>query len=176
MLEVIRGVLKRRLAAEAQVSLFGENTRRDLPCPYITIDVDFILSDPKQQAIEERPTDTIGKISRLYLKWSLSDQTMKPKLHLGLALVLSAGLLGCSTTHDQLSGWPVRYHNPQYDLTFSLPASWRGYSVLTRHWNGGNDSPALDKILVTEHNTGCQINADVLRSQNLNVRSHMLKV
>src|ERR1039458_2020210 len=79
MLEVIRGVLKRRLAAEAQVSLFGENTRRDLPCPYITIDVDFILSDPKQQAIEERPTDTIGKISRLYLKWSLSDQTMKPR-------------------------------------------------------------------------------------------------
>jgi hypothetical protein len=42
-------------------------------CPYIKVDVDFILSDPKQKAIEERPTDTISKISKPYLEWGTID-------------------------------------------------------------------------------------------------------
>ncbi len=41
--------------------------------PYIKVDVDFTLSDPKQKAIEERPTDTISKISKPYLEWSTID-------------------------------------------------------------------------------------------------------
>jgi hypothetical protein len=32
---------------------------------------------------------------------------------------------------------PVVYHNKQYDFTFFLPAGWKGYSVLTGQWDGG---------------------------------------
>ena len=60
---------------------------------------------------------------------------MKPKLILCLALVLSGGLFGCSTAHTDLSDLPIHYYNPQYDFTFSLPASWRGYSVLIQQWD-----------------------------------------
>jgi hypothetical protein len=42
-------------------------------CPYIKVDVDFNLSDPQQKTLEERPTDTISKISKPYLDWSISD-------------------------------------------------------------------------------------------------------
>src|SRR6266705_1999661 len=38
-------------------------------------------------------------------------------------------------TVSQPSGLPVRYHNTQYGLTFFLPASWRGYSVLIQQWD-----------------------------------------
>jgi hypothetical protein len=40
-------------------------------CPYIKVDVDFTASDPKQK--DERPTDTVSKISKPYLEWSIID-------------------------------------------------------------------------------------------------------
>jgi hypothetical protein len=42
-------------------------------CPYVKVDVDFNLSDPKQDVLEERPTDTISKISKPYLDWGVGD-------------------------------------------------------------------------------------------------------
>ena len=42
-------------------------------CPYVKVDVDFNLSDPKQDVLDERPTDTIAKISKPYLDWSVGD-------------------------------------------------------------------------------------------------------
>jgi hypothetical protein len=42
-------------------------------CPYVKVDVDFNLSDPKQDVLDERPTDTIAKISKPYLEWRISD-------------------------------------------------------------------------------------------------------
>jgi hypothetical protein len=42
-------------------------------CPYIKVDVDFTVSDPKQKGIEERPIDIINKVSKPYLEWSLID-------------------------------------------------------------------------------------------------------
>ena len=42
-------------------------------CPYIKVDVEFTLSDPKQLGLEERPTDIISKISKPYLEWSIID-------------------------------------------------------------------------------------------------------
>ena len=42
-------------------------------CPYIRVDVDFILSELKQYGLEERPSDTISKISKPYLDWSVVD-------------------------------------------------------------------------------------------------------
>jgi hypothetical protein len=73
------------------------------------------------------------------------------KIILCLALVLSGGFFGCSTDHNHLSGLPINYYNAKYDFTFSLPASWQGYSVLTEQWDGGDLSPAQDKIIYTEH-------------------------
>jgi hypothetical protein len=42
-------------------------------CPYIKVDVDFTLSGPEQNVLEERPTDTINKVSKPYLEWSIGD-------------------------------------------------------------------------------------------------------
>lgn len=42
-------------------------------CPYLKVDVDFTPADPKQTALEERPTDTISKLSKPYLEWSIVD-------------------------------------------------------------------------------------------------------
>jgi hypothetical protein len=42
-------------------------------CPYIKVDVDFTLSELKQYELEERPADTINKISKPYLEWSVID-------------------------------------------------------------------------------------------------------
>jgi hypothetical protein len=92
----------------------------------------------------------LGYITEAANEKNTPEQTVKSKLILGLALVLSGGLFGCSTTHDHLSGLPIHYHNPQYDFTFSLPASWRGYSVLTEQWDGGHYSPVLDDTVFTE--------------------------
>jgi hypothetical protein len=85
------------------------------------------------------------------LKSNKHNDFIKPSLCICLALVLSGGLFGCSTTRNQLSNLPLRYHNSQYDFTFSLPASWQGYLVLAEQWDGGDLSPAQDKIIYTEH-------------------------
>jgi hypothetical protein len=42
-------------------------------CRYIKVDVEFTLSEPGQNVLEERPTDTISKISKPYLEWSVID-------------------------------------------------------------------------------------------------------
>ncbi len=42
-------------------------------CPIIKVDVDFAPSDPKQNVLEERPTDTVSKISKPYLEWIIVD-------------------------------------------------------------------------------------------------------
>ena len=42
-------------------------------CFYIKVDVDFTLSDPKQNVLEERPTDIIKTISKPYLDWYIAD-------------------------------------------------------------------------------------------------------
>ncbi|HEY3857865.1 MAG TPA: hypothetical protein VGO67_26060 [Verrucomicrobiae bacterium] len=42
-------------------------------CPYIKVDIDFTLQNSNQKTVEERPTDTIIKISKPYLDWSIGD-------------------------------------------------------------------------------------------------------
>src|SRR5258707_1091116 len=56
-------------------SLFQTTLRSFFPprCPYIKVDFDFTLSDPKQNAVDERPTDPVSKISKPYLEWSIID-------------------------------------------------------------------------------------------------------
>jgi hypothetical protein len=71
---------------------------------------------------------------------------MKPKLLLGLALVLSGVWFGCST-----AALPIRYHNAQYDLAFYLPTDWKNYSVLTQQWNGEKYAPDKDAVVTMAH-------------------------
>jgi hypothetical protein len=49
---------------------------------------------------------------------------------------------------SRLSDLPIHYQNPEYDLTFLLPASWQGYSVLVQQWDGETYSTATDKTIV----------------------------
>ena len=61
--------------------------------------------------------------------------------------------VGCgrSNVSDRPSAAPVLYHNAQYDLTFSLPASWQGYSMVVREWVGQTYFSATDQVAVTDH-------------------------
>jgi len=49
------------------------------------------------------------------------------------------------------SGLPLRYHKAQYGLTFFLPASWRGYSVLVQQLDDERYSPAEDRQIIVGH-------------------------
>ena len=46
---------------------------------------------------------------------------------------------------------PIIYHNAQYDFTFSLPASWQGYSVIVENWDRQMYLPATGEAVGTEH-------------------------
>jgi hypothetical protein len=76
---------------------------------------------------------------------------MNPKLLLGLALVLSGGLFGCSTNRNHLSGLPIRYHNAQYKLTFYLPTDWKDCSALTQQWAGEKYVSDKDAVVTVAH-------------------------
>ncbi len=54
---------------------------------------------------------------------------------IGCSLALLGASCGSLNAPSQPSGLPLRYHNAQYGLTFFLPASWRGYSVLIQRWD-----------------------------------------
>src|SRR5690242_5608229 len=85
------------------------------------------------------------------LYFSRRMKTVKSKLILCLALIFSGGLIGCSTTEHHPSGLPIRYHNAQYDFTFYLPKSWKGYSVVTNEWNAQLDSVDYQNVIGQEH-------------------------
>ena len=64
-----RAELSKVFTTEGGLSTAEHQTYVYRGCPYIKVDVDFTVSDPKQ----ERPTDTIAKISKPYLEWSIGD-------------------------------------------------------------------------------------------------------
>jgi len=68
-----RAELLKVFTVEGGISTATHQTFVYRGCPYIKVDVDFTLSDPKQKALEKRPTDTIKKISKPYLNWSFID-------------------------------------------------------------------------------------------------------
>jgi hypothetical protein len=58
-----------------------------------------------------------------------------------LAVSLFAALLfgARRATAQQLksaAGAQIEYKNDQYEFCFALPASWKGYSIVTQRWNG----------------------------------------
>lgn len=56
---------------------------------------------------------------------------MRELLQISTVVTLLATGCGSINVASQPSGLPLRYHNGQYGLTFFLPASWRGHTVLT---------------------------------------------
>ena len=57
-----RAELLKVFTTEGGISNAKHRTYAHRSCPYIKVDVDFALSEPKQNVIEERPMDTIIKI------------------------------------------------------------------------------------------------------------------
>src|SRR5438876_554665 len=68
-----RAELSKVFTTEGGLSTSTHRTYVYRGCPYIKVDVDLILSDPKQDVFKERPTDTISRISKPYLDWSVID-------------------------------------------------------------------------------------------------------
>ena len=66
-----RSDLSNIFSTEGGLSTVTHRTYVYRDCPYIKVDVDFTLSDPKQK--DEQPTDTVSKISKPYLEWSIID-------------------------------------------------------------------------------------------------------
>jgi len=68
-----RAELLKVFTTEGGISTATRRTFAHRRCPYIKVDVEFTPSESKQKPLEERPTDTISKISRPYLEWSIGD-------------------------------------------------------------------------------------------------------
>jgi hypothetical protein len=68
-----RAQLLKMFTTEGGISTAIHQTYVYIRCPYIKVDVDFKLSEPKQGVLEEKPTDTVTRISRPYLDWSIKD-------------------------------------------------------------------------------------------------------
>jgi len=68
-----RAKLLKVFTTEGGLSTAKHRTFVHRRCLCIKVDVDFNLSDAKQSLLDERPTDTISKISRPYLERSIID-------------------------------------------------------------------------------------------------------
>lgn len=66
-----RGELEKVFSTEGGLSTVQHRTYVFSSLPYIKVDVDFEIGEPKQT--EEKPTDVISKISKPYLEWSVGD-------------------------------------------------------------------------------------------------------
>ena len=66
-----RDALLKVFTTEGGISTATHRTFVHRRCPCIKVDVEFKLTDTKQR--DERPADTISKISRPYLAWSIVD-------------------------------------------------------------------------------------------------------
>jgi hypothetical protein len=68
-----RAELSKVFTTEGGLSTAKHRTYVYRTCPYIKVDVDFAVFDPAHNVTQERPTDTISKISKPYLDWSITD-------------------------------------------------------------------------------------------------------
>jgi hypothetical protein len=68
-----RAELLKVFTTEGGISTATRRTFAHRRCPYIKVDVEFTPSGLNQKLLEERPTDTVSKISRPYLEWSIGD-------------------------------------------------------------------------------------------------------
>jgi len=55
-----------------------------------------------------------------------------------------------STSTPSVSTKPVQYKNNQYGFVFSLPDSWKGYTIVNDEWDGYSLSGDISQQVVTE--------------------------
>ena len=68
---------------------------------------------------------------------STTATTSSPTVTSVTTTSLATTTTGVSTTTSTTeSVTPVEYRNTQYGFTFSLPADWKGYSIVTEKWQG----------------------------------------
>jgi hypothetical protein len=70
-----------------------------------------------------------------------------PALALVLVLCLAVLLPGCQTFRRKPLPTSIIYHNSQYGFSFTLPASWKGYRIVTDKWEGLNMGPEGDEVV-----------------------------
>jgi hypothetical protein len=70
---VTRLELLKVFTTEGGISTAKQRTFVHRKCPVIKVDVEFKLSDPKHGVRDERPEDTVSKISRPYLALPVID-------------------------------------------------------------------------------------------------------
>ena len=75
------------------------------------------------------------------------------KSFLQISVVVTVLATGCTSMNVacQPTGIPLRYHDAGYGLTFSLPTSWRGYSVSVQQLDDETYSPAEDRRILVGH-------------------------
>jgi hypothetical protein len=67
-----RAELKKTFGEEGGISNATHRTYVSKHCPYVKVDVVFVLAKP-EQGFNEGPDDTIKSISKPYLQYSISD-------------------------------------------------------------------------------------------------------
>jgi len=72
------------------------------------------------------------------------------KRHIAILAVVSALIPAAPPTGNAQTAAPVIYNNKQYGFSFTLPASWKGYTILATTWGGppssdwtGDQGPVL---------------------------------
>src|SRR5438874_2666292 len=70
---------------------------------------------------------------------------------LSAATIIALLAAGCGSLNVHPVETSILYHDAQNGFTFSLPASWKGYSVLVQQWEGQAYSAAKDQLMVTGH-------------------------
>jgi hypothetical protein len=65
-----------------------------------------------------------------------AQMNITPRRHIVILAVVSA-LIPAPRTCNAQTAAPVIYNNKQYSFTFTLPSSWKGYTIKTTTWEGG---------------------------------------
>jgi hypothetical protein len=62
-----------------------------------------------------------------------------PKRHI-IILAVASGMVPAPRICNAQTAAPVVYNNKQYGFSFTLPASWKGYTIQTTTWQGSASS------------------------------------
>jgi hypothetical protein len=71
-----------------------------------------------------------------------------------LILLVGTAVAIRATAQANATAPSIEYRNAQYGFCFSLPSSWKGYSIVTEHWDGSPpDSQSFTKgpLLLIRH-------------------------
>jgi hypothetical protein len=71
---------------------------------------------------------------------------MPKKIFGWIVLIVIVGAAGYLLWGKKVGNEAVVYRNNQYSFDFVLPASWKGYSIITDNWNGYTSGTVGDSL------------------------------